>query len=316
MGISHAELSPAFSQDELTAITSGDQDSELMSACRHILAYGGKQLRPRVVFAAAHLGVDPYSDDIRRAALAIELVHSASLAHDDLIDDSSLRRGHRTVGAEFGNRVAGLAGGWLCGTAGLLIAGCGDVALERLSDGACQVWEGQTIELCDLYDRERSVERYFEAIGGKTAALFALGTVVGAELAGASEETVERAHDYGWNLGLAFQILDDLHDLLLDEKATGKPQGQDLMHGIYTLPVLYALEEDAADDGSLAALLSGDDTAAVTAAVTATRGPARAIATAQRHAVGASAAVAGLDDAEPLLELLDEAVSTPLGELL
>lgn len=299
--------------EELLRTTGIDEDgSELTDACRHILASGGKQLRPRLVLAAARLAGDPGAPAVRRAATAVELFHCASLAHDDVIDDSSLRRGRRTVGSLYGNRAAGLAGGWLCGRAGALMADCGRGAMERLAAAACRVCEGQMLEVCDAYDTGRSRERYLEAIGDKTATLFQLAVALGAELAGADDEAVRDVEEFGWSLGLAFQILDDLWDLLLDEQVTGKPRGQDLLHGVYTLPVLCAIEEDRSIEEALGDVGMADEVGPVVAAICATDGPARAARVARDHVAQARDAVAGRSGAAELLRLLDDEVAAPL----
>jgi heptaprenyl diphosphate synthase len=290
-------------------------DSELAPACRYVLASGGKQLRPRLLHAAAQLGPHPRAAAVNQAALAIELFHSASLAHDDVVDDSDLRRGRGTVGALFGNSAAGLAGGWLFGRAAALTADCGEKASELFSAASCRVCEGQMLEVRSLFDTARTPASYFEAVGGKTATLFELAGTLGAELADADEDTVGRVGSFAWSFGTAFQILDDIQDLLLDETVTGKPRGKDLLHGVYTLPVLYALEEDGSLAERLDDIWGPGDVAPAVAAICATDGPTQALADARAWVDRARAVLGGLDDRHDLLALLDDAVATPLGRV-
>src|SRR6185295_17479186 len=150
------------------------ESPDLAAACEHILRGGGKRLRPRLLEAAAMAGPEPTAPAVGNAAVAVELFHCASLAHDDVIDDADVRHGKETVGARRGPKIAALTGGWLFGRSAAIIAECGDAAAQRFSAGAARVCDGQMLEVCDLFDPCRSEERYFQAIGGKTAALFEL----------------------------------------------------------------------------------------------------------------------------------------------
>jgi heptaprenyl diphosphate synthase len=306
-GLSHEELlelSGAF-----------EADSDLMPVCQMVLRKRGKQLRPRLVFAAARLGSAPDNAAVHRAAAAVELFHCASLAHDDVVDDATLRRGEPTVGASHGNTGAVLSGGWLFARAASLASTCNEGAAARFADASCEVCDGQMQEFLDLYNAERSQSRYFGAIKGKTAALFELSARLGAECAATDSDGIRAASRFGSALGMAFQIIDDLQDLVLSEDLTGKPRGNDLLHGVYTLPVLYALEKRPEIAAHLSQRLSPDDLDPLVALLAETDGPSKAVEDAVRYAELAQEAIADRPGADGLEQLLVDAVAKPLKEV-
>lgn len=229
-------------------------DGALQESCAHLLATKGKKLRSSIVLETAKLGRDADRDAVRRAALACELFHIGTLSHDDVVDDGQVRRGEPTVVAEHGPIMAGLTAGWLFGRSLELVAECGDAAIEPFVNAACEVCEGEMQDLEDFFDVERSVERYIDTIDKKTASLLRLPAVAGAVLAGGDDRTVAALRSYGHDLGLAFQISDDILDLSAPESETGKKQGIDLQQGVYTLPVILAMEQRP----ELRATLSGE----------------------------------------------------------
>jgi heptaprenyl diphosphate synthase len=291
------------------------ESPHLETACEHILGSGGKHLRPRLVLAAAKTGVDPDAAAVTRAAVAVELFHCASLAHDDVIDDASARRGQETLGVRFGASVAALAGGWMFGQSAALLSDCSTAVLMRFSNTVTRVCDGQILEVCDLFDPARSEQRYLQATDGKTAALFELSTILGSELAAADRADIELARECGWALGMSFQLLDDIGDLIEDSLITGKQAGRDLLQGVYTLPVIYALQEAPDLHEQLVTELSPDSLPDLVQAITHTQGPTRAIEQAHFFADLAHSAAAELPNGEELASLLDDALSVPLDRL-
>ncbi len=222
-------------------------------------------------------------------------MHLGSLHHDDVIDEAETRRGVPSVNARWSNIVAILSGDFLLARASSLAASLGADVAALLADTIGELCRGQVLELQHLFDVTRSEEDYTSAIEGKTASLFATSCRVGGMVSQVDEPTLDALTRYGHHLGLCFQVIDDVLDLTADEETLGKPAGQDLVEGIYTLPVIYALAEDA----TLADLLGGPldperrDEArrrtAATGAVDAT------LAIARDHATKASEALAGAD---------------------
>ncbi len=220
-------------------------ESPLYESCHYVLATPGKRFRGSVLEAAAGYGPAADAAAVGRAAAAIELFHAATLAHDDVVDDGRLRRGKATIGAHAGNIAASLAGGWLFARTIELLAAAGDEAVTHFAAAASVVCEGEMLETRDLYDVTRSRDRYLETIEAKTASLIALAGWLGAHLGGAGAGQAARLEHYGMAVGMAFQIADDILDLVADEARTGKVPGTDLRQGVYTLPTIYALEADA-----------------------------------------------------------------------
>jgi len=231
-------------QDLTAAIDFLADDSPLRGSCTYIVGTPGKRFRAALTFDAAGYGERPNDPLVRDAAVAIELFHAATLAHDDVVDDGEMRRGKPTIGAHAGNLAASLAGGWLFGRTIELVAGIGDKAAARFGGVAGKVCEGEILETRDLYDTGRTYERYLEAIEAKTACLIAFAGWLGATAGGASDEHAESLGRYGEAVGMAFQIADDVLDLVGDPALTGKTAGSDLRQGVITLPVIYALQQD------------------------------------------------------------------------
>jgi heptaprenyl diphosphate synthase len=218
---------------------------ELAEPVEYFLGTTGKQLRSTVVLRAAGVGPRPADPLVRLGAVAVELSHLATLAHDDVIDGGRIRRGARTVDVMYGSFASGFVGGVLFARAGELAARCGAEPMLRFARAGANVCKGQMAEFEDLFDLARSVRRYRLAIAGKTASLFELAAWLGAWLAGAAERTTEALARFGRELGMAFQIADDVLDLTAPESETGKVQAKDLREGVYSLPVIHALRADA-----------------------------------------------------------------------
>jgi geranylgeranyl pyrophosphate synthase len=213
----------------------------LSDACRATLAAGGKRMRPLLTLLCAPADV-PLGEPVLRGATAVELLHMATLVHDDVLDRADLRRGRPTVAHEFGVEIAVSAGNFLLARAFHELAGSGDAAAaDTLSAAAVGLSEGEVLQRDDSRRFTVTVAEYERRCERKTADLFAAACRLGAQLGGAPGTAAGLA-EYGRLLGLAFQVLDDILDFTGDEAATGKRPGTDVRDGTVTLPVLYALE--------------------------------------------------------------------------
>lgn len=204
----------------------------------YLLAGRGKRIRPTLVVLATELGAAD-SRALVDAASAVELVHLASLIHDDIIDESGIRRGRPTIGKRWGNLVAVLAGDFLFASAfGLLASRQEQYSLRVLADAVKTMCEGEIEQSLSAGSNNLDEDAYLSSIGKKTASLIGASCQIGAHLAGASSEQVTAMQEYGLNLGYAFQIVDDLLDIWGSEEKTGKPMWLDLRRGLPTLPII------------------------------------------------------------------------------
>jgi octaprenyl-diphosphate synthase len=209
----------------------------------HIVAAGGKRLRPLLTLAAARLCGYPDMGGGRHIDLAacVEFIHTATLLHDDVVDESQLRRGLASANAVFGNKASVLVGDFLFARAFQLMVDDGSLkVLGILSSAAATIAEGEVLQLVTQNDLSTSESRYLEVIKGKTAALFAAACRVGAVVAARPELEESALATYGMNLGIAFQLVDDALDYVADQATLGKTIGDDFREGKITLPVLAA----------------------------------------------------------------------------
>jgi heptaprenyl diphosphate synthase len=260
----HEQRSPAgiipLTTDEIVdAALAEDLIFELAAPAEYLLSTIGKRLRSTLLLHCANAGPYPGDPSVRKGAIAIELFHLATLAHDDVVDDGKIRRGADTVGVVYGSFASGFLGGALCVRATELMVGCGSEITGRLADTAGEVCTGQMIEFEDLFDVRRSVQRYELAAAGKTGSLFGCAAWLGARLAGAQAPIAEELGCFGKELGMAFQVADDVLDLIAPSGETGKQHAKDLQRGIYTLPVIHAIEADAGLSRALEGASSGDN---------------------------------------------------------
>lgn len=247
-------------EDRLRAQVRSDH-AFMQQAARYLMDAGGKRFRPMLVALTAHLG-DATRDEVADAGVVVELVHLATLYHDDVIDEATARRGTPSANLRWDNTVSILTGDYLFARASELSADLGVEVTRIMARTIAQLCEGQVMEVQgsagalppDVPRLEPTVEHYLRVIGGKTASLIASSCRLGALLAGCDEEVVEAATTYGWNVGLAFQLSDDLLDIASDHEDSGKTPGTDLVEGVRTLPVLFAVEDDEGD-GRLTALV-------------------------------------------------------------
>ena len=253
--------SPAWLRADLTRVedllleSAGDSLHSLVSdASTHLIRAGGKRIRPALVMLSSRSGdVGRRATDL--SAAAIELVHLATLYHDDVIDETETRRGVPTVHSKWGIEVAVLAGDFLFARGCTLGAEAGGEVPGILARAIAEVCEGQIVETVTIGNPQRPVGEYLGTIERKTAALFRAACELGAATAGSTNAERSALVMYGQKLGLAFQIVDDLLDLVGDPAETGKIPGTDLREGVFTMPVLLACERD----GSLAEKLAGGD---------------------------------------------------------
>jgi heptaprenyl diphosphate synthase len=230
-------------EESLRAATAGE-DPLLAEVAGHLVRAGGKRLRPALVVAAARVscpGSACVPDAVVQGGVAVELVHLGSLYHDDVMDEARSRRGVESANSRWGNLVAILAGDFLLARASEIAASLGTEVAALLARTIGQLCEGEVAQLRHAFDPGRSEEAYFASIGGKTASLMAAAARIGALTGGARREHVEALTSYGYSIGIAFQIWDDVRDLVSDEAELGKPAGHDLVEGTYTLPVIRAL---------------------------------------------------------------------------
>ncbi|WP_019968173.1 polyprenyl synthetase family protein [Segatella maculosa] len=215
-------------------------DGMLAQVLTHIRQRGGKRMRPMLILLMAK-NFGRVSGTTLHAAVGLELLHTASLVHDDVVDESSERRGQASVNALYDNKVSVLVGDFILSTALLYVSKTHSEAIvRRLSELGRTLSDGEILQLTNIQSKEITEEAYYEIIRRKTAALFEACAAIGAESAGACREDVEAAKQFGQNLGIIFQIRDDIFDYY-DSKEIGKPTGNDMLEGKLTLPVIHAL---------------------------------------------------------------------------
>lgn len=205
---------------------------------------GGKRLRAALVLAAAD-AVEPGAmqrDEVVRAAAAIELVHQGSLVHDDLLDGALARRGIATVNALEGLDRAILVGDYILAKAGALAASVSRAVAADVSVAIEALCEGQVLEMADVRDTGRSLERTFASIGGKTADLMLAASRIGARCVEENSPLVHALGTYGYAFGMSFQLIDDVLDVMSTSELLGKPVGNDIRCGVYTIPIILARE--------------------------------------------------------------------------
>ncbi|HET7127268.1 MAG TPA: polyprenyl synthetase family protein [Lysobacter sp.] len=218
----------------------------------YIVGAGGKRLRPMLLLLAAR-ALGHRGPDAHQLAAVVEFIHTATLLHDDVVDESDLRRGRRTANAVFGNAASVLVGDFLYSRSFQLMVELDRMEVMRiLADTTNQIAEGEVLQLLHVRNPDTDEAAYLRVIERKTAVLFAAATRLGALLAGSDAATCDAMHDYGLNLGYAFQIADDVLDYAADAGALGKNLGDDLAEGKATLPLIHAIKHS--DDATRATL--------------------------------------------------------------
>ena len=212
----------------------------------HIRKRGGKRMRPMLILLSAK-NYGEVSEVTQNAALGLELLHTASLVHDDVVDESSERRGQASVNASYDNKVAVLVGDYILSTALLRVALSNNHQIvQQLAELGRTLAAGEILQLSNISNQEISEDVYYQVIDKKTAVLFEACAGLGAISVGVSDEEVEKAKKFGHNIGMIFQIRDDIFEYY-DSKEIGKPTGNDMTEGKLTLPVIYALKHSGFD---------------------------------------------------------------------
>jgi heptaprenyl diphosphate synthase len=286
-------------------------DTELRSAdeimtesLTHLFKAGGKRFRPLFTVLSAQLGPDPDAADVTIAGAVIELVHLATLYHDDVMDEAEVRRGTPTANVRWGNNVAILAGDYLFATASRLVSRLGPEAVRLIAETFAQLVTGQMREtrgLTGAAEGADPIEHYLKVVYEKTACLIAAAGRFGAMFSGADADQVERLSRLGGIVGTAFQISDDIIDIGSDSRESGKLPGTDVREGVHPLRLVYALREPGPDAARLRELLVGpiDDDEVVAEALAllrASAGMAKAKQSLQEYAAQARQELALLPD--------------------
>ena len=243
-------------------------DSVLIDPLTHLFKAGGKRFRPLFTVLSAQIGPNPDAAEVTIAGAVIELVHLATLYHDDVMDEAEVRRGTPTANVRWGNNVAILAGDYLFATASRLVSRLGPTAVRLIAETFAQLVTGQMRETRGPAEGSDPVEHYLKVVYEKTACLIAAAGQFGAMFAGADDDQVARLSHLGGVVGTAFQISDDIIDIDSDSQESGKLPGTDVREGVHTLPMVYALREPGPEAARLRALLSGpvnDDEAVIEA---------------------------------------------------
>ncbi len=217
----------------------------LHSASMHALASPGKRLRTAITLLSGKLNTYRF-EKLLPLSVAFEMTHLATLIHDDIVDEARTRRGNPTVNAIWGDKIAILLGDYYFAKTAGLIADIEDHRIDHLfSDTVAIVCEGTIMEMMTAGSVDLTIEAYYEKIKHKTACLIAACSKGGAILSNASDEEIELLYQYGLNLGIAFQIIDDILDYTEDQSTIGKPAGNDLRQRMVTLPLIYALQDQS-----------------------------------------------------------------------
>jgi len=216
-------------------------DGFLDDVTTHLIAAGGKRLRPVLTLASATGGAKAATREDLLGAVSVELVHLASLYHDDVMDEATIRRNVESVNSRFGNLVAIVAGDFLLARSAEIAAGLGTEIAGLLAATLGRLCQGQVAEVRSAFQVSRTRTDYTEAISGKTASLMSTSCRIGALTGGLPPDQIDALTDFGRYFGMIFQVRDDILDVIGSEAELGKPAGQDLAEGIYTLPVILAL---------------------------------------------------------------------------
>lgn len=324
-----AKSSQSFSLDDLKTLTDGDMlrvnqvitdnlASEVVlinQLSQHIILSGGKRLRPMLVILAARACRYQGEDDALLAAV-VEFIHTATLLHDDVVDDSNMRRGQQTASTIWGNEAAVLVGDYLYSRAfQMMVRAQSMPIMDLLANTTNTIAQGEVLQLLNIRDPDTSEDSYQQVIYAKTACLFEAAARIGAMLAGAGAEHESALQAYGKHLGIAFQLVDDALDYAADSDELGKNVGDDLAEGKPTLPLIRAMEtgSDAQRELIREAIESGQAERfdEINQAIVSTGALQYTIEQAQSQAARAKQAIAGLSDSahkQALLFLADYAV--------
>ncbi len=243
------------------------RSSFLAKLLSHVFDTVGKRIRPALTLLSSSFHEhDPRVTEIM--ATAVEALHIATLVHDDTVDSSSVRRGRATLNSLWGRNAAVLAGDYIFAKSATYVCDTGDIrVIRRFSETIMELSTGELQEMSEAYNGAQTMEQYLERIYNKTASLFTTACQSGAILSGAPDEQVAALREYGYNLGMAFQIMDDILDFEASEEDVGKPVGSDLSHGTITLPAIIALRRQPEDNPILTLFDSPEDARSLSLAV-------------------------------------------------
>ena len=287
--------------EDLIATELRSADDVMAEAVVHLFEAGGKRFRPLFTVLSGHVGPNPDCWQVTTAGAVIELVHLATLYHDDVMDEAQMRRGVPSANARWGNNIAILAGDYLFATSSLLVARLGPDAVRIIAETFALLVTGQARETRGAAPGDDAVSHYLKVVSEKTGCLIAAAGRLGGTFGGATVDQVERLGRIGEIIGTVFQISDDIIDIESDPDESGKLPGTDLREGVHTLPVLFALAETGPAADRLRVLLRGpvsdeDELNEALSLLRASGGIAAAKATVQQYAAQARAELAELPD--------------------
>ncbi|MDO8490944.1 MAG: polyprenyl synthetase family protein, partial [Dehalococcoidia bacterium] len=244
-------------EDSLKSLARVDSPS-LINLLGHVLTPQGKRIRPALTLLAGRF--HNYNlEKLIPMATAVEMLHTATLIHDDTIDNSVLRRGRPTASSLWSSGIAVLAGDYLFANSARLVSTTDNVRVMRLfAETLMTICGGELSQSFASYESSQGRQDYYRRIGQKTASLFSMATESGAVLSDASESSIRSLRDYGYDLGIAFQIIDDILDFTGEAAEMGKPVGNDLLQGTLTLPAILLMERHP-DDNPVSKLFGGED---------------------------------------------------------
>lgn len=243
----YPQLQPELTQTlELMEKSIQLKNKPVQQAIFDMIHAGGKLLRPAYQLLFSQFGPEQNRKKAVALAASIEMLHTATLIHDDIVDEADLRRKLPTIRSKFGNSTAVYAGDYLFVACFKLMADYASsmISLQKNSRSMEKILSGELGQMDDHYNFEITVEEYLENISGKTAELFALGCSIGALESGAGNRLAKKAQTIGQQIGMAFQIIDDVLDYTQSSQTIGKPVLEDVKQGVYSLPLIYALKED------------------------------------------------------------------------
>ncbi len=229
-------------------------DGMVTEAAQHLLEAGGKRFRPLLTMLTAQFG-DSENDDVVKAGVVVELTHLATLYHDDVMDEAPRRRGAPSANSRWDNSVAILVGDFLFARASSLVADLGTEAVRIQAETFARLVHGQIKETVGPREGEDLLDHYLKVVADKTGSLIATSALFGAKMSGADEDIQNTLLEYGERIGVAFQLADDIIDIMSESEDSGKTPGTDLREGVLTLPTLYVLRSEDSADADLKARL-------------------------------------------------------------
>jgi len=276
-------------------------DEYLDSVTTHLIYAGGKRLRPLLAVASATGGAREATQDDLLGGVALELMHLASLYHDDVMDEAEVRRNVDSVNARYGNLIAIVAGDFLMARSAAIAADLGTEVAGLLARTLAWLTRGQVSEVRTSFSVDRTEEDYYEAIEGKTASLMASSCRVGALTAKLPLEQIDALTEFGRCFGMIYQLRDDVLDVIATDNQLGKPAGQDLAEGVYNLPTLFALRDETVGEelkSILGAPLDDEERERARKLVVATDGIQKTVDAAQQYLQKARTALEAVPNEE------------------